>query len=98
MWPTAGLPDGQLLNSQASVRVVGVFCEDPGGHNVSVKHSRNEKILLHITSSTLVLGWCSYHDGVTTSSERVKESSDVHFGPAIIVGGDDVNRVGRPRN
>lgn len=98
MWPTAGLPDGQLLNSQASVRAVGVFCEDPERKNLSAKHNKKKRIPHHITSSTLVLGWCSYHDGVTTSSERIKESSDVHFGPTIVVGGDDIDRVGGMRN
>lgn len=98
MYPTAGLPDGQLLNSQASVRVVGVFCEDPGRPKISANDGSREDIPKSITSSALILSRCSYHDGVTTSGERVKESSDIHLGPAVIVGGDDVDRIGGSRN
>ena len=51
-----------------------------------------------ITSSALILSWGSYHDGVATSIKRVKESSDIHFGPAIIVRGDDVDGIDGPHS
>lgn len=89
----AGLPEGQLLNSQASVRVVGVPCEEPKGPTYQQKMAAMRMFHCRITSSALILCWGSYHDGVATSSERVKESSNIHFGPAIIVGGDDVDRI-----